>query len=314
MYKILSIDGGGIKGVFPASFLATIEETVGGNIGKYFDLIVGTSTGGIIALGLASGLSAKNVLRFYEESGAEIFKGNRVLRFVRQLGFAKYSQKPLKDALTACFGDKLLGECRTRVVIPSLNLETGEVYVYKTAHHSRLKRDYKERIVDVALATSAAPTFFPTQRSAAGTPLVDGGLWANNPVGTAVVEAIGVLGWKQGEFDVLSIGCTTEPLSIKWGRVLPLGMGYWAKKSVEAFMKAQSSQSLGTAQLLGGHDQIYRYDPVMPHNRFSLDGTKEITSLRGLGSSKAREALPTLEKVFFENEAVPFQPYHLLAV
>ncbi|WP_145950061.1 CBASS cGAMP-activated phospholipase [Paenibacillus sp. Y412MC10] len=314
MYKILSIDGGGIKGVFPASFLATIEEAVGGNIGQYFDLIVGTSTGGIIALGLASGMSSKDVLRFYEESGPEIFKGNRVLRFVRQIGVAKYSQKPLKDALTACFGDKLLGECKTRVVIPSLNLETGEVYVYKTAHHDRFKRDFKERLVDVALATSAAPTYFPTMRSAAGTPLVDGGLWANNPVGTAVVEAIGVLGWKQGEFEVLSIGCTTDPLSIKWGRVLPLGMGYWAKKSVEAFMKAQSSQSLGTAQLLGGHGHIYRYDPVLPHKRFSLDGTNEITSLKGLGSSKAREALPTLERVFFESEAAPFQPCHHLAV
>jgi len=74
--KILSIDGGGIKGVFPASFLASIEEQIGGKVSDYFDLIVGTSTGGIIALGLGLGFSAKDILSFYEERGPEIFRGN----------------------------------------------------------------------------------------------------------------------------------------------------------------------------------------------------------------------------------------------
>ena len=64
-YKILSIDGGGIKGVFPASFLASIEESVGGKVCEHFDLIVGTSTGGIIALALGAGMSAKEILKFY---------------------------------------------------------------------------------------------------------------------------------------------------------------------------------------------------------------------------------------------------------
>ena len=67
--RILAIDGGGIKGVFPASFLATVEDSIGNNVARYFDLIVGTSTGGIIALGLGLGLSAKEILAFYEESG-----------------------------------------------------------------------------------------------------------------------------------------------------------------------------------------------------------------------------------------------------
>lgn len=77
MRRILSIDGGGIKGVFPAAFLATIEQSVGGNIADYFDLIVGTSTGGIIALGLGMGLTAGEILRFYETHGPSIFGGNR---------------------------------------------------------------------------------------------------------------------------------------------------------------------------------------------------------------------------------------------
>ena len=77
---MLCIDGGGIKGVFPASFLSTIEEAVGRPVADYFDLIVGTSTGGIIALGLGLGLGAGDLLRFYEQRGAAIFKGNGRVR------------------------------------------------------------------------------------------------------------------------------------------------------------------------------------------------------------------------------------------
>ena len=83
--RILAIDGGGIKGVFPTSVLATLEDSTGENIANYFDLIVGTSTGGIIALGLGLGLSAKEILAFYEESGPLIFGGNRRLRRLSEL-------------------------------------------------------------------------------------------------------------------------------------------------------------------------------------------------------------------------------------
>ena len=228
MKRILTIDGGGIKGIFPAAFLATVEDTIEDNIANYFDLIVGTSTGGIIALSLGLGLSAKEILMFYEEHGPLIFRGNRLLRWLRWFGFSKYSSAPLKEALEACFGDKKLGDSKKRLVIPSLNLENGEVHIYKTAHQSRLERDYKERVVDVALATASAPTYFPTHRSVAGIPLMDGGMWANNPVGMSVVEAITLLDWPRNSLKVLSLGCTAAPLNVNWGRNVPLGSLYWA--------------------------------------------------------------------------------------
>ncbi|WP_065409091.1 CBASS cGAMP-activated phospholipase [Pseudobacillus wudalianchiensis] len=312
MKRVLSIDGGGIKGVFPASFLASLEDSIGENIGEYFDLIVGTSTGGIIALGLASGMSAKEVVSFYEQEGPNIFKGNKLLRALRWLPLAKYSQEPLKEALKNCFGEKRIGECKTRVVIPSMNLDTGEVHIYKTAHHERFRNDYKEKITEAALATSAAPTFFPSKISESGTSLVDGGMWANNPVGTAVVEAIGVLGWKPGEFQVLSIGCTSEPFSVNWGRKFGLGAGYWALKLADTFMTAQSSQSLGTAKLLAGHEFVHRYDVIMPKDRFKLDGIKEIQSLKGLGHTEARKAFHELKNFFFNEKAEPFIPFYQL--
>jgi predicted acylesterase/phospholipase RssA len=303
MKKILSIDGGGIKGLFPASFLASIEDAMGDKVANYFDLIVGTSTGGIIALGLGFGLSAGEILSFYEQSGPLIFPGNRFIKFLRWFGFSKYNQKPLKEALISIFGDKKLGESAKRLVIPSFNLETGEVHIYKTSHHPRLERDYKNKVVDVALATAAAPTYFPTHRSSAGTPLIDGGVWANNPVGLAAVE---------DSFKILSIGCTSEPLNIGLGRKYAFGWGYWGPKIISVFMTAQSSSSLGTAQLLAGTDNILRINPMVPRGRFGLDAIEEIPSLKGLGDSEARKAIPSLRPIFFIKKAEDFTPYKML--
>ncbi len=312
MRRILSIDGGGIKGVFPASFLASIEDSIGDNVATYFDLIVGTSTGGIIALGLGLGFSAKEILAFYENSGPTIFAGNRFLKLLRWFGFSKYSQQPLREAVSSIFGERRLGESAKRLVIPSLSLETGEVHIYKTSHHPRFERDYKETAVDVALATAAAPTYFPTHRSASGTPLIDGGLWANNPTGLAAVEAIGILGWPSKSIKILSIGCTSEPLNIGLGRKYACGWGYWGPKIVSVLMIAQSSSSLGTAQLLAGHENVLRINPPVPKGRFGLDRITEIPSLRGLGYSEARKAIPWLRPIFFAAPTEDFIPYHRL--
>lgn len=306
--RILSIDGGGIKGVFPASFLASIEETLGSPVAPYFDLIVGTSTGGIIALGLGLGFSAKEILSFYEKHGPEIFGGNRLIGSLLHWFFPKYSNKPLKKALEQIFGTRKLGESNTRLVIPSFNLDTGEVYIYKTAHHERFRNDYKELAYQVALATSAAPTFFPVHRTSSGIPLIDGGLWANNPMGLAAVEAIGVLEWPRDSIKILSISCTAEPLNAR-------GQGgklRWGPKIADIFLASQSSASLGTAQLLVGHANVKRINPSVPNNRFGLDTSREIESLKGLGFSEARKEYPHLSD-FFTQKAEPFTPIHTLA-
>jgi len=306
--KILTIDGGGIKGVFPASFLASVEEKVDGNISEYFDLIVGTSTGGIIALALGLGFSAKEIQEFYEKYGTEIFKGNRFLKFFQKFVSTKYTNKGLKKALEETFGSRKLGESRNRLVIPSFNLETGEVYVYKTAHHTRFQRDYEESVVHIALATSAAPTFFPVHLTSSGIPLVDGGLWANNPMGMAAVEALGVLEWSRDSVKILSIGCTTEVFkSRRNGGQLP-----WAPKIADVFMASQSSASLGTAQLLIGRTNVKRINPVMPSGKYGLDTVKEMKSLKGLGVSEARKEFSNISE-FFNEKVEPFIPEYKLS-
>jgi patatin-like phospholipase/acyl hydrolase len=313
MKRILSIDGGGIKGVFPASFLATLEDSLGGPVANYFDLIVGTSTGGIIALGLGLGLGARQVLGFYLNQGGRIFGGNRIYRYLRRLGVSKYSPDPLRKALEEVFGNRRLGESKSRLVVPSFNLDSGEVHLWKTSHHPHLERDFRASVVDVALSTASAPTYFPTHRGAAGTPLLDGGVWANNPVAVAMVECVGVLGWHPRDLRVLSLGCTTTPLAVNWGRTHALGAMYWGSKIADVFMTAQSSSALGMAQhLIEDRANLVRISPTVG-KRFGIDTVKEIPSLMGLGDSEARKALPSLRSTFFAGPpAEPFEPCHEL--
>jgi patatin-like phospholipase/acyl hydrolase len=311
MRRLLSIDGGGVKGVFPASFLTTLEDSVGGSIADYFDLIVGTSTGGIIALGLGLGLQARDLLAFYENWGPQIFGGSRGWRAIRSVFRAKYSSAPLSRAAESVFGSRLLGESRKRLVIPSFNVETGEVHIWKTAHHPRLERDYKCRAAEVALSTAAAPTYFPTYQSSSGTPLVDGGMWANNPLMVGMVEAIGVLSWPRDSLRVLSLGCTTAPLELKWARS---GRLAWAFKMVDVFMTAQATSACGMSQhLVPDRSNIVRISPIVAKNRFALDRADDISALRGLGDFEARKALPQLRQAFFDDGPTEeFVPIHRL--
>ena len=306
--KILSIDGGGIKGVFPASFLASIEQQLDGRIAEHFDLIVGTSTGGIIALGLGLGYSAQEILDFYKEKGPSIFPKKTWFSFPGRVFGSKYQPAALKAALEEKFGERLLGESANRLVIPSLDLDTGMVYIHKTAHSERFARDYKERAVNVALSTSAAPTYFPAHRMPSGSPLIDGGMWANNPTGLAVVEAVGVLGWDPASIRVLSLGCTSSPVQTG-GNNLNKGFGYWAGKAIETMMCAQSSGSMGTAFILTSHEQVKRIDPSTAPGKDALDNVQLIESLEGLGSSTARYEYPLI-KSFFEEKAEPFVPHY----
>ena len=133
-------------------------------------------------------------------------------------------------------------------------------------------------------------------------------MWANNPIGVAVVEAIGILKWEPESLRVLSLGCTTEVLdaSTKSGARLAL-------KIIDVFMAAQSSASLSTAQVLVGDKQnIIRISPKVGKNRFALDGIDEIESLEGLGNSEARENIPKLREIFFDMHVEPFIPCYKL--
>lgn len=322
--RILSIDGGGIKGVLAAAFLEAVEEATGKRTSEHFDLITGTSTGGIIALGLGLGMSAREIVQFYVNDGPRIFDQSNPLdktnliekalaifagkkRNAQQIALPKYEPNELRMALERAFRSCRLGDSSVRLVIPAYNADTENVHVFKTRHHERLQIDWKERAVDIALATAAAPTYFRAHAMPSGSPLIDGGVWANNPAGLAAVEARTVLGWKDEELFILSLGCTEEILDV------PTNAGYkdLLFKSTFLFMQGQSRASSGTAMLLSGHSDVdprfFRYQPKVPTGKFKLDNVEMIHRLRGLGQTCAREALPMLQNNFFDEKVLPFQ-------
>ncbi len=305
--RVLSIDGGGIKGVFPAAFLAEIERGLPEPLWRYFDLIVGTSTGGILALGLALGFGAQDLLRFYEEHGPTIFGGNRAVSWLRHLGRVKYPREHLEVTLRSVFGERRIGDAKTRLVIPSLHLDTGQVYIFKTAHHASLTTDYRRLAVDAAMATAAAPSYFPVFTLSGNVPLIDGGVWANNPLGVAAVEAIGLLGWKGSEVRILSLGCSKKTFDSGSPRGWHLGRLYWAKKFIQASFAGQDSAACGTAKLLVGEENVYRIDPSVSGD-IALDSVKDMGRLIGLGNVEARTAQPRLRPKFFATVADAFVP------
>ncbi len=192
--RLLCIDGGGILGTFPAAFLAGLEQHLQRPIGSYFDLIAGTSTGGIIAIGLAMGLRASTLLDLYEKRGPEIFGHGKgpvadfaldKLRFARRLVVNKHDAQPLRAVLNDVLDTRRIGDAKTRLLIPAWNPVARSVYIYKTAHHARLRNDYKCLAVDAAMATAAAPTYFRHHVTENAVGLTDGGTWANNPTALA---------------------------------------------------------------------------------------------------------------------------------
>jgi len=159
--------------------------------------------------------------------------------------------------------------------------------------------------VDVALATSAAPTYFPTHRSEQQMLLIDGGIWANNPTGLAVVEALTLLNIPRTEIEVLSLGCTHEISDFTHG-----GSGelQWARRALDCALLGQSFGSMGTAAMFLGHEKILRISPPVSKGRFALDSAKGIDQLEALGRFEARKGLPELTKRFFGTPAPAFVP------
>jgi hypothetical protein len=325
--RILSIDGGGIKGTMPAAFLAGLEEDLGQPIGRYFDLIAGTSTGGIIALGLGLGRTAKELLELYERRGPVIFGEDnadgkppgRMRQAWRTLtATGRHVVGPKHDAailareLKAVLNDDLIGQSQTRLVIPAWDADLRSPYIYKTAHHTRLQTDYRKTALDAALATAAAPTYFKRHRTADDIGLTDGGTWANNPTAIAVVEAITLLGWHPSDLRILSLGCLDEVY------MLPESPGFagLGLKVLNLYADGQSHGALGMAKLLTGHpydgDRIYRISPSVPSGFFTLDDTTKIGRLKGLGMSEARKAKPHLTPIFFTQPADTFVPVYQL--
>ena len=309
--KILSIDGGGIKGVFAAQFLADIEEECSVRICDYFDIITGTSTGAIIACGLSLGISAKEILELYLDKGEYIFNGNKFWRMLRCVINSKYENTNLKECLENVFGDKLLGESNTRLLIPTFNLETGRVEIFKTSHHQNYARDYKMKIVDVLLSTTAAPTYFPAYSFKNRGRFVDGGVGANNPSQIAVIEAITSCGWRREDLCLLSVGCTDDYKKFS-GRKRVSGMQ--VLNIIKFFMRAESQYSENVSKLLLEKNSYIRVNPTITNEECSLDNTSKesMNSLIIYAKDASKNMIKEIKEIFLDEEKEEFIPNHKL--
>lgn len=253
-FKILSLDGGGIRGVLSAQLLALFEavlqEQTGQRLYDYFDLVVGTSTGAILASGVAMGRSADTLVQLYLDQGRRIFPywgtfsylAPQRLGLIVQHGFSapKYSHRGLQKVLREQFGQRCLGELSEEA--PKLLIPTYDTVARRPIlFNSWEQRLYGEaRLWEVVLASASAPTFFPSYSIQVGGfsySLVDGGVGANNPATCAIAAALD-LGYALRDIRLLSIGTGSGTRGYAHKVTQHWGVSQWAKHIPDILMDA----------------------------------------------------------------------------
>ncbi len=270
-YRILSLDGGGVRGVFTTTLLARLEAAA--PFLAKVDLFAGTSTGGIIALGLAAGLVPDDLTRLYLENMARIFPESHLdgLAFLAKLVAAPYGNAVLRRALTETFegrGLRTLGDLSRRVLVPTFDLDSSTGPASRPGPRRWKPKffhnfpgpgsDAGEGIVDVALRTSAAPTYFPSYQG-----FVDGGVIANNPSMVALAQALhpGGGGQKLEEVCMLSVGTGVRLRHIA-GETHDWGYAQWAIPLSQLIVEGpMDTARYECVQLLG--ERFCRLDAVL---------------------------------------------------
>ncbi len=211
--RVLSMDGGGIRGVDTAVELARREASAGRLICDLFDLVVGTSTGGILACCAAAGIAMSQAKDIYANEGRRIFSAPTWRKFVNPAGIvtSKYPADGRQAVLDEHLGSTNLSQARVPIVVTSFDISTRQVKLFKS-RKVQAGTDTDQTLSSVAMATSAAPTFFPPYGN-----YIDGGVWANNPALVAIAEAL-TMGARLEEISVLAVGtgtATEQAISLK---------------------------------------------------------------------------------------------------
>jgi len=319
-YQILSLSGGGFLGLYTAAVLAELEERSGKPLNQCFDLIAGTSIGGIIALGLAAGRRASDIRDAFIEHGARIFpeaapktKAAWLLRFARNVSKPLYDAAPLRDTIEQIVGNGTrMSDLIRPVVIPSVNLTKGGPKVFKTGHHQRFVLDWRLEVADVALATSAAPTYFPAHRI--GDELfADGGMFANSPDMIAMHEAEMFLGAQREDIHLLSVGTTTTDFAMSSSLDPDMGVMGWMRNQRLTDVMIGSQQALIDDMmkhvLADRYMRIDRRQADEQRRELALDVATPgaIANLQSLARTSFAEASADERlRVFLAHEARPF--------
>lgn len=207
LFYILSIDGGGIRGIFPAKILKLIETELRIPLQKSFGMFAGTSTGSIVASSLARNVALDDVIDLYRTSGPVIFSRQRFWgpRVFEPALRSRYRKQKLSDALGRMLGDVALGAVETPLVLPATDIGNGKAHLFRSGYVKEQNENLEVPLKDAVVASCSAPTYFDPSR-VGGILLADGGLWANSPSLAAVIEAQQSLDIDLEDIRVLSVG------------------------------------------------------------------------------------------------------------
>ena len=310
-FTVLSIDGGGVQGIFAAAMLAHLEADHGIRIAERFDLIVGTSTGGIIGLCLGADMSPQEIVELYVREKDTIFPGSRrrALRRPVALFRSKYRPNGLEIALRSVLGDKLLCDSVVPLVVISYDIGQRVPHLFKTPHHHRLVRDWRVPMWQVAMATTAAPTFFPAyELPNEYVRLVDGGVWANNPSMVGVAEAVSLFGQSLDNIRLLSLGATSST-TLRERQLDHGGLIQWVRSPsvVNVLMSGQSAGAFNQVLHLIGPDNAWRLDPPAPSKLAKLDDA-DARDLISAAAHHSRHFASAFAAQFADHQRHPYTP------
>jgi predicted acylesterase/phospholipase RssA len=297
-FHVLALSGGGFRGLYSATVLKHLEESFGAPLATRFDLVCGTSAGGLLALGLAAELPAAELQAMFVQDGRRIFDArNGWRRIFGEWLLAKHSADGLRTVLTERFGDQTLGNLRHRVLIPTVNYSSGRGQFFKTPHAPAFEKDYRRTLVDVGLATTAAPTYFPLHRIADEGVFADGGLVGNSPGLFGLHEARFVLEVPADTtVRVLSIGTMTLGATIPGSAGLDRGVARWGSSLFDLVISAQEEAAHAMLRHTLKDDYFLIDDPATRQQSddiSSLDRVSRgaINVLTDRGTQAARRAL-----------------------
>jgi patatin-like phospholipase/acyl hydrolase len=291
-FNILVLDGGGVRGLFTAQVLSRLHAEFPELVNQ-IDLVCGVSTGSIIALAIASGITPEDIASFYKKSLPKVFKDSYwddVVDLGNLIG-ADYDYNNLKKALKENLGTKTLGELIKKVVIPTFDLDneaSGELRTWKPKfYNSYQDSDLGELVVDIAVRSAAAPSYFPVYQG-----FIDGGLVTNTPCMPAIAQALDVntANQKLENIRLLSLGTGYCPTFIS-GKKLDWGVSQWAKFLVPIFTDAMMfSTNYQCEKLLGSN--YHRLDAILS-KKVNLDDFTKLDYL--VDEANSLDLVPTKE-------------------
>ena len=281
-FKILSLDGGGVRGIYSACLLNLIEEKIGISIFDAFDLVVGTSAGSIVAASVAINGEMRQLAERYESCMQTVFK-SKPYRY--GLFGSKYKIADLEKELKAWFQETKLGEVKKPLIINATNVSTGRVHVFKSAYqHMRRNGDYirdgEIPLYKAVLASCAAPAYFDPV-CVSDDLICDGGLWANNPSMVGYVDAVSNFQQDPANVRIFSVGSGQSTQFYSRSPYWGLLTGWKRSKIVDFAMSCQTMYADNCMNLILG-DNIFRMNPIV--DNWNLDDCKAPPTLISLAA------------------------------